>query len=100
MTFYSRQFSAADFDGYARLTDDNFSGTSLIFTDVTTSWSTVRAGTAFVAAADRWVLCLQRNFPTSNTVRVRAYFHDKANVTLNSGLIVFHDPAAGECNWY
>jgi hypothetical protein len=98
MTFYSRQFSATDFDGYARLSDDDFTGSSLIYTDVTTSWSTVRAGTAFVGAADRWVLCLQRNF--TSTVRVRALFHDKANVTLNSGLLVFHDPSAGECNWF
>ncbi len=100
MTFYSRVFSAADYDGYARLSNDDFTGSSLIYTDVTTTWSTVRAGTAFVGAADRWVLCLQRNFPTSNTVRVRALFHDKANVTLNSGLLVFHDPSAAECNWY
>lgn len=102
MTFYSRQFSATDFDGYARLTDDDFTATSLIYTDVTTNWSTVRAGAAFVGAADRWALCLQREFPStgSNTVRVRVYFHDKANVALNSGTTAFHDPAAGECNWY
>lgn len=100
MTFYSRQFSATDFDGYARLTDDDFSNTALVYTDVTTSWSTLRAGTAFVAAADRWVLCLQRNFSTTTTTRVRVVFHDKGNTTLNSGLLVFHDPNAGECDWY
>lgn len=101
MTFYSRQFSATDFDGYARLTDDDFGNTALVYSDVTTSWSTVRAGTAYVAAADRWVLCLQRNFPApSSTVRVRALFHDAADTTLNSGLLVFHDPSGTECNWY
>jgi hypothetical protein len=102
MTFYSRQFSASDFDAYARLSNDDFSGSSVVMNDVTASWSTVRAGVAFVGAADRWALCLQRDFPATaaNTVRVRIYFHDKANTTLNSGLVVFHDPAGGECNWY
>ncbi len=102
MAFYSRQFSAADFDAYARLSNDDFSGSSVVFNDVTTSWSTIRAGVAFVGAADRWALCLQRDFPATgaNTVRVRVYFHDKANTTLNSGLVVFHDPGVSECNWY
>lgn len=101
MTFYSRQFSASDFDGYARLSGDDFSGSTLVFTDVTTSWSTIRAGVAFVGAADRWALCLQRDFPTpSFTQRIRVYFHDKGNTTPNSGLTVFHDPSGAECNWY
>lgn len=101
MSFYSRQFSASDFDAYGRLSNDDFSNSLMVFNDVTASWSTVRAGVAFVGAADRWALCLQRDFPaTANTVRVRVYFHDKGNTTLNSGLLVFHDPSASECNWY
>lgn len=102
MVFYSRQFSASDFDGYARLQNDDFTSSALVYTDVTTSWSTVRAGAAFVGAADRWALCLQRDFPATgaNTARVRVYFHDKGNTTLNSGVVAFHDPSANECNWY
>jgi hypothetical protein len=46
MTFYARQFSASDFDGYARLTNNDFSNTTLVYTDVTTSWSTGRGGGA------------------------------------------------------
>ncbi|MEZ5964205.1 MAG: hypothetical protein R3F56_10205 [Planctomycetota bacterium] len=98
MVFYARQFSATDFDGYARLTDDSFVNvaTGPIYTDVTTSWSTGRAGACFVGGANRWVLCLERDFPApSNTVRVRAYLHDAANTTPGSGTTIFHD-IAGE----
>jgi len=99
MTFYARQFSASDFDGYGRLTDDDFSGTGLVFTDVTTSWSTGRAGVSFVGGANRWALCLERDFPSpSNTIRARVYTHDSANTTLNSGTVSFHDPSGSETN--
>ena len=98
MTFYARQFSASDFDGYGRLTDDDFSGTTLVFTDVTASWSTGRAGVCFVGGANRWALCLERNFTT--TIRTRVYTHDSAVTTLNSGTTSFHDPAGGETNRY
>ncbi|MBI5851380.1 MAG: hypothetical protein HZB39_10205 [Planctomycetes bacterium] len=102
MTFYSRQFSATDFDGYARLTNDDFSSTLLVFTDVTTSWSTGRAGVCFVGGASRWALCLERDFPATgaNTVRVRVYTHDSGDTTPNSGTLSFHDPAGGETNRY
>ena len=36
----TRFVSATDFDGYARLTDNDFSNTGLVYTDVTASWST------------------------------------------------------------
>ncbi|MFO1051646.1 MAG: hypothetical protein U1F36_05495 [Planctomycetota bacterium] len=102
MTFYARQFSATDFDGYGRLTNDDFSSTTLVFTDVTTSWSTGRAGVCYVAGADRWAMCLERDFPSTggNTVRVRIYTHASGNTTLNSGTFAFHDPAGGETNRY
>ena len=98
MTFYARQVSASDFDGYARLTDDDFSGTGLVFTDLNTGWSTGRAGVAFVGGANRWVLALERDFPASNTIRSRVYVHDSGNTTLNSGTTMFHDPSSSEAN--
>lgn len=100
MVFYSRQFSATDFDGYAQLTNDDFGNGTLIYSDITTAWSTAHASVAFVGAADRWVLCLERRFVTPTTARIRVLFHDKGNTILNSGLLVSHDPSSGECNWF
>ena len=100
MTVYSRQFSSTDYDGYARLTDDDFSNSTSVFTDITASWSTDEGGASFVGAADRWVLCVQRLFPAVGTARVRVLFHDKGNTTLNSGVLVNHDPNGGEVDWW
>ncbi|HEX5051344.1 MAG TPA: hypothetical protein VFZ65_06200 [Planctomycetota bacterium] len=92
---YARQFSASDYDLYARLGDGSLASTVQVYTDVTASWSTVFPDETFVGAADRWLLTFWRQFTTGET-RVRVYFHDKANTSLNSGTTAFHDPAAGE----
>jgi hypothetical protein len=101
MTFYSRQFSASDFDGYARLTNNDYSGSVQIYTDVTASWSTVRAGVASVGGANRWTLCLQRDFGTpTNASAVRVYTHNFGNTTLNSGTTAFHTLPSTETHRY
>ena len=100
MVFYSRQFSATDFDAYSRLCDNDFSNSGIVFNDITTSWSTVRAGVASVAGANRWTLCLQRDFTSSGYSGVRVYVHDFANTTLNSGTTLFHSIPSGETHRY
>lgn len=100
MVFYSRQFSATDFDGYARLCNNDFSNSGLVYTDVTTSWSTGRAGVASVGGANRWTLCLQRDFPSTPNSGVRIYVHDFMDTTLNSGTTLFVGIPAGETHRY
>ena len=95
MTFYARQFSATDFDGYARLTDNDFSNTGQVYTDVTTSWSTGKAGVASVGGSNRWTLCLERDFGGTTQSWIRVYVHDFLNTTLNSGTTLFITQTSG-----
>lgn len=88
MVFYARQFSASDFDGYGRLCNNDFSNSGLVFTDVTTSWSTGKSGVASVAGANRWTLCLEREFAPATGSWIRVYVHDFLNTTLNSGPVL------------
>jgi hypothetical protein len=93
---YSRASAASDYDTFVRATADDFSGTVQRYTDVTASWSTRYNQVAFVSASDRFVVALGREFPGSSQAQVRAYVHDVANTTLNSGTTLFLIPPAGE----
>ena len=96
MTFWARNVSLTDYDAYAVLTDDDFSNGVTVFTDVTTSWSTVDGDATFVGGADRFVLALQRDFASNSGVR--CYLHDSGNSTLNSGTLLGISIPAGETN--
>lgn len=68
---YSRLFATGDSDGYARLTMDDLTGTTTVFTDLTASWSTPFLRNSFVggaAATGMWVIALQRTTMTGSTI--------------------------------
>jgi len=102
MVSYSRPFSGGDLDGFAILTNADFSNPTVVYSDVSNSWSSVRSAVAYVGAADRWVVCFEQDHttPMLNTHRLSLYFHDRANTTANSGVAVSHYPATNECIWY
>ncbi len=82
LTSYSRIVSASDFDGYARLTADDFTANSLIFTDITASWSTPVLTCAFVGGALEWIIALQRDF--AGGIGIRYHTHASADTQLRT----------------
>ncbi len=86
-----RTVSATDADVYVHLTNRDFTNPQLVFSDITSSWSTPHARTGFVRGATRtgrWVIALERDFTSLVYSRIRVVFHDYGNTTLNSGAVV------------
>ena len=77
MTVYGRLNSGGDYDAFARITADDFTGTTLVWTDVTASWSTRRCDVAFVGGAGRWIVVIQRDFPSPTGSWIR--YHTRAS---------------------
>ena len=70
MFAYSRLASASDYDGYVRVTNNDYSNTTMIFSDLTTSWSTRNNQVAFVGgSARKWLVAFQRDFTSSSGIR-------------------------------
>lgn len=93
-----RTVSATDADVYVHLTNRDFTNPQLVFSDITSSWSTPHARTGFVRAAGasgRWVIALERDFPTLVYSRIRVAFHDYGNTALNSALVVALNAPSG-----
>jgi len=84
---YTRAVSATDADCYGWIAPDDLSsiGTN-VFLDVTTSWSTPQVSTCNVgtAVADRFVICLQRNFSTQTGIRY--WNQNPTDLTLNNSV--------------
>ncbi|MCC6673149.1 MAG: hypothetical protein IT458_18935 [Planctomycetes bacterium] len=78
---YGRITSASDYDSYVRITRNDYSGTTTVYTDVTTSWSNRNHQVAFVGAARKWVVVFQREFPTATT-RGRGVLLDSNSTTV------------------
>ncbi|MCR9243486.1 MAG: hypothetical protein NXI31_00535 [bacterium] len=99
MMAYIRYASATDGDLIARLMDDDYSGSSQVYTDLTTNWSTDAASCAFVGGADRWVIAMRRYFFNANPTfsRVRCHAHAKGNNTLETGYAALNNP--GRNDW-
>ncbi len=55
---YGREFTGGDSDGYARMTLDDMTGTTGVFTDVTAAWSTLYLRNAFVSERGMWVIAM------------------------------------------
>ncbi|MCC6673148.1 MAG: hypothetical protein IT458_18930 [Planctomycetes bacterium] len=64
---YGRISSASDYDTFVRITRNDYSGTTIVYSDVTASWSNRNHQVAFVGAPKRWIVVFQREFPTSTT---------------------------------
>ncbi|MCB9879463.1 MAG: hypothetical protein H6835_17855 [Planctomycetes bacterium] len=82
---YSKSVSASDDDLWVVLADDDFTTGTVVFSDVTTSWSTSQGRCAFVGGTDRWVVAFQRYFANTPTLsRIRAHNHASADTTLST----------------
>jgi hypothetical protein len=93
-TTYGRAVSAGDYDLWARITDDQFGNTNIVFTDITTSWSTRYGDVAFVSGANRWVIALEREFGApSNRSAIRVHLHDSGDLTNLTTYISLPSPA-------
>jgi hypothetical protein len=82
----TREFASTDHDAYAYRMTDTGGAPTLIFSDVTASWSTPLVDAAVISGELAWVLALQRDFPAR---AVRAYVHPINSSTLNSGTTWF-----------
>ncbi|MGE0143686.1 MAG: hypothetical protein AB7I19_11195 [Planctomycetota bacterium] len=81
---YSRATSGSDYDAFARLFADDFSGTSIVWNDLTASWSTRLCDTAFVGGPDRWIIVVQRDFPSPTGSWIRFHTRASADAVLSS----------------
>ncbi|MBI5852156.1 MAG: hypothetical protein HZB39_14170 [Planctomycetes bacterium] len=77
LTVYGRLNAGGDYDAYARITADDFTGSTLVWSDVTASWSTRNCDVAFVGGPDRWIIAIQRDFPAPTGSWLR--FHTRAS---------------------
>ncbi len=100
MVVYTRAASTTDHDLYARLCNDDFTNTTTVFTDVTTSWSTDQGSAAFVGGTDQWVVVMRRYFNASTPTAslLRAHQHASGDATLQTNLAYFGG-AAGINDW-
>ncbi len=92
---YSVAASAGDLDQFGWISNDDLNGATRVFTDITDTWSATHGRITFVGGADRYAMAMQRQFPVSNTVLVRAYLHDKGARSVNSGRTLFITPPSG-----
>src|SRR5690606_9842721 len=91
MVVYTRAASASDYDVYAKLCSADFQQAHLVFADLGAGWSDLFPDVAFVGGADRWTIGWWRH--TGAEDRVRAYFHDREDTRLNSGVLASnHNP--------
>ncbi|MCA8950374.1 MAG: hypothetical protein KDE27_12785 [Planctomycetes bacterium] len=83
-----RRSSASDGDVFAGLTDDGLGTMQIVFSDITTTWSSDDAACAFVAGTQRWAIVLQRYFGSTSPTqsRLRGHAHDSGNLTLSTGV--------------
>lgn len=100
MVAYTRAASATDFDAWARLGDDDFTGASVVFSDITTSWSTTQTACAFVGGADRWAVLLRRYFgglsPAVSELRCHVHASGDTTLATNYGSL---NPPANHNDW-
>ncbi len=82
LTTYGRRASAGDYDGYARITEDDFTLSKIVFADVTASWSTRNLDCASVAGASSWIVVMQRDF--AGGVGIRYHTHATLSTTLST----------------
>src|SRR5690606_26641234 len=81
---YGRVSSGGDYDLYARMTDDSFAASTIVFTDVTANWSTRYSDVACVRGANRWIIVMQRDFTGNTGSWIRSHTHATGDTTLST----------------
>ena len=86
MLTFLRQHSRGDMDAYAYLLNEDFSSARIVYTNTSTSTYT-QIQSAFVGTARRWVISYGE-YRSLGTVNSKVYFHDRADMRINSGKVV------------
>ena len=88
VTVFTRVFAANDHDVIAILSEADFSNAVPIYSDVDYPSNPVNVSVAFVAgSANRWMIACQNYDPPGLDTSI--YFHDRGNLTFNSGLTIY-----------
>ncbi len=78
-------------DLYVVLCEDDFSGATLVYSDVTTSWDTQNPSLGFVGGADKWLMTWTRRFSTSS-FGTRYHYHPKGIKQVQAGYKALSGP--------
>lgn len=81
-----RWASAVDADLQLRRIEDDGSAATLVFTDLTASWSAVGPSLGVHQGAATTMLAFTRRFAVSNTARLRFHQHDRGDLSLQTGV--------------
>lgn len=100
MVTYTRAISATDSDLWVRLRDEDFVQSSLVYSDITSNWSTDQTSCAFVGGTDRWAVVMRRYFMNSaiHTSRLRCHMHDSGNIAFETNVGALN-PTIGLNDW-
>ncbi|HLU38396.1 MAG TPA: hypothetical protein VK081_03365, partial [Planctomycetota bacterium] len=96
MVVYRRASAGTDYDAFARVIPDDLGAISTtVWTDLDASWSTDHVSAAFVGGTLKWIIALERRFPTSNNYSwLRYHLHASGNHTLNTDVTFVNKPAS------
>jgi hypothetical protein len=89
MLAYSRAASANDSDLWLRLANDDFSGSTIVFSDITTAWTADQPSCCFVGGADRFVSVFRRGFAGSagcGSSGIRCKLHPSGSTVLTTNV--------------
>lgn len=89
-----RASAGSDYDGFAFLVRDDFTAAgNTVFSDIEATWSTEHLSVAFVGGTDKWILALQRRFPSdNNTSYLRYRLHDSGDVAFDNTVTLVARP--------
>lgn len=93
MVAFVRAFSASDYDVYGFVGPASLAVSTLVFAETSTT-STFLPDVCYVAGADRWVVGYWSHDSANDYPR--AYFHDRDNLTFNSGVVATNHNPPGE----
>lgn len=82
-----RWAAANDADLRLRRVDDDGQSSTLVFTDITTSWSSAEPSLGLHLYAHKTLLVFSRDFAVTNIRRLRWHAHDRADFTLQTGVL-------------
>lgn len=85
---YDVAVSAVDSDLYVELTDDGLTNPNVVYSDITSNWSTDQGRCAFVGGTGSWVFAFRRYLrnSTPKLSRIRVHRHDSGDTSLLTGI--------------
>ncbi|MCR9247435.1 MAG: hypothetical protein NXI31_20585 [bacterium] len=97
---YVRYASRIDGDAFGRLANDDYSGSTLVFVDNSSTWSTSHVSCAFVGGSASWVIAMARYFGNAATpyAGVRCHARASGDLVQSSNYEVLPRPA-GVSDW-